>query len=267
VNKLKQRIVTGVLAGAIFASAVLAGSWVYAVLIVLLALIGFHEYVKMNGVQWFHPSSLLGFIGVMLLVLPWELFGTKQPSVTTVLWVLMFAQLAITVLSKNRWTLDGASLLLLGAFYIGYGFDAMLTVRSIDPHGLYFSCLAFGCIWASDAGAYFVGRAIGRTKLWPSISPNKTVEGAIGGIMLALVVGSVFALCALDWIGLGEALGIAAVCAVAGQIGDLIQSAYKRIRGIKDSGALLPGHGGVLDRCDSWIIVFPLLVLLGLFTI
>ncbi|MWC26532.1 phosphatidate cytidylyltransferase [Paenibacillus sp. MMS18-CY102] len=261
---MKQRIVTGILAGIVFAGAIVAGSWLYAGLIVLLALIGFHEYVKMNGVSLFHPSSIVGFIGVLLLVLPWDLFGVDQPSVTSVLWLLMFLQLTITVVTKNKVTIDGASLLVLGSLYVGYGFDAMLTVRSIDPHGLYLSFLAFGCIWASDIGAYFVGKAIGRNKLWPSISPNKTIEGSLGGILLSIGVGAVFAWCAPEWIDFGTAIGIAAVSAFAGQMGDLIQSAYKRVRGIKDSGTLLPGHGGVLDRCDSWIIVFPLLVITGL---
>lgn len=261
---MKQRIVTGVIAGAVFACAIVAGDWIYAALIVLLALIGYREYVTMNGVGLLHPASLLGFAGVLLVVLPWDLMGVEQPSLTAVLWVLMFALLSVTVLTKNKLTIDGASLLLLGSLYVGYGFDAMLTVRSSEMHGLYLSFLAFGCIWASDIGAYFVGRAVGKHKLWPSISPNKTIEGSVGGIVLSLVVGLVFAWCAPDWISVGTAIGIAVISAVAGQLGDLIQSAYKRVRGIKDSGTLLPGHGGVLDRCDSWIIVFPLLVLTGI---
>ncbi|WP_338131329.1 phosphatidate cytidylyltransferase [Cohnella rhizosphaerae] len=105
---------------------------------------------------------------------------------------------------------------------------------------------------------------MGRTKLWPSISPNKTVEGALGGLVIALLVSLVFAVAWPDWIGYGTAIAVAIAAAVAGQLGDLIQSAYKRLRGVKDSGSLLPGHGGVLDRTDSWLIVFPLIHLLGL---
>src|SRR5690606_1314309 len=140
-------------------------------------------------------------------------------------------------------TLDAAALLLLGAVYVAFGFSAMMEVRAIEPNGLFLTALAFGTIWASDSGAYFAGRAFGRTKLWPAISPNKTVEGAIGGVVSALIVAVIFALAAPDQLQLGTALLIGLIASAAGQAGDLIQSAYKRLRGVKDSGALLPGHG------------------------
>src|SRR5262249_22809823 len=120
------------------------------------------------------------------------------------------------------------------------------------------------CNVASDAGAYFVGKAMGRHKLWPSISPNKTIEGSVGGVVLSIITALIFAICAPSIIDIPKALLIGLIVAVAGQLGDLIQSAYKRVRNIKDSGSILPGHGGVLDRFDSWIIVFPLLILTDL---
>lgn len=261
---LKQRLITGILAGALFVALTIAGGAFYSGLLILLALIGFTEYVKMNGVKWTHPSAWIGYAGVLFFVLPWADWGIDVPSPVTIVWMLMFLLLAVTVLGKNRFTIDGAALMLLGALYVGYGFSAMIEVRSMSDNGLFWSFLAFGCIWASDVGAYFVGKAIGKHKLWPTISPNKTIEGALGGVVLALVVAVVFALAAPDVIAVPHALLIGLVAAVAGQFGDLIQSAYKRVRSIKDTGNLLPGHGGVLDRCDSWIIVFPLLLLSGL---
>ncbi|MNW64207.1 Phosphatidate cytidylyltransferase [compost metagenome] len=98
---------------------------------------------------------------------------------------------------------------------------------------------------------------MGKNKLWPAISPNKTVEGALGGVLISVVISVIFALFVPDLLTIGRALLIGISCAVLGQLGDLVQSAYKRVYGIKDSGSLLPGHGGILDRCDSWIIVFP----------
>ncbi|WP_028611002.1 phosphatidate cytidylyltransferase [Paenibacillus harenae] len=258
---MKQRIITGVIAGALFIGLTVVGGWLYTGLLVLLAIIGFTEYSRMNGVGWSHPSSLLGYAGVLLFVLPWSDWGIRVPSELTVLWMLAFLLLALTVLTKNKTTIDGAALMLLGALYVGYGFAAMIEVRQVEQHGLFWTFLSFGCIWASDIGAYFAGKAFGRTKLWPSISPNKTIEGAAGGIMLSLLVSALFAWNAPELIDFPKALLIGLVAAVAGQFGDLIQSAYKRVRDIKDTGSLLPGHGGVLDRCDSWIIVFPLLLL------
>ncbi|OBZ16912.1 phosphatidate cytidylyltransferase [Bacillus sp. FJAT-26390] len=258
---MRQRIITGVVAGAGFIGLTIVGGWLYTSLLVLLAIIGFTEYARMNGVAWSHPSSLFGYAGVLLFVLPWSDWGITIPSPLAILWVLAFLLLAITVITKNKTTIDGAALMLLGALYVGYGFSAMVEARQIEQHGLIWTFLAFGCIWASDIGAYFMGRAFGKTKLWPSISPNKTIEGALGGVLFSLIVSAVFALAIPDFIDLPKALLIGLVAAVAGQFGDLIQSAYKRVRDIKDTGTLLPGHGGVLDRCDSWLIVFPLLVL------
>ncbi|MNJ70851.1 Phosphatidate cytidylyltransferase [compost metagenome] len=119
-------------------------------------------------------------------------------------------------------------------------------------------------IWSSDAGAYFTGRRFGKNKLWPAISPNKTVEGAVGGIVLAVIAAVLFALFSGGLLSVGRALLLGASAAVVGQLGDLIQSAYKRVYGIKDSGKLLPGHGGILDRCDSWVVVFPFVHILML---
>lgn len=119
-------------------------------------------------------------------------------------------------------------------------------------------------IWSSDAGAYFTGRRFGKHKLWPAISPNKTVEGAVGGIALAVVAAVIFSLFSGGLLTIGRALLLGVSAAVVGQLGDLIQSAYKRVYGIKDTGKLLPGHGGILDRCDSWVVVFPFVHILML---
>lgn len=261
---MKQRIITGVVAGGLFIALAAAGGWFYTALLIALAVIGFAEYVNMNGEKWYHPLSIIGFAGTLLLVVPWSSWGLTSPSAMTVTWLLMLLLLALTVVTKNKKTIDSAALMLLGALYVGYGFSSMIEVRAIEDHGLFWTFLCFGCIWASDIGAYFAGKAFGRNKLWPSISPNKTIEGSIGGVLLALVVALLCAVVYPGWIAIHSALWIGLIAAVAGQFGDLIQSAYKRVRNIKDTGRILPGHGGILDRCDSWLIVFPLLHLTGL---
>jgi len=261
---LRQRIVTGVLAGTVFGIMTIMGGWYYNSIVLALAIIGFYEYARLNGYRWQDPIVLPAYVGMLAIAFPWQAAGWPEPPASAIIWCLLFALLAVTVLTKNKKTLDGAALMLLGAVYVGYGFSEMIVVRSLEPHGLFLTALAFFCIWASDIGAYFVGRAVGRTKLWPAISPNKTIEGALGGVLFALATGVCFYLAAPERIGLDKVLMIGLLSAVAGQLGDLIQSAYKRLRGVKDSGKLLPGHGGVLDRCDSWLVVFPLLTLTGL---
>jgi phosphatidate cytidylyltransferase len=135
---------------------------------------------------------------------------------------------------------------------------ALLWIRERDQHGLYLLIWVFIVTWSTDIGAYFTGRSIGRRKLAPSISPGKTVEGLYGGIAAATLLGGAWVLA----MGLGMALlALAPVCAVAAQAGDLFESGMKRRAEVKDSGAWLPGHGGVLDRLDGLVPVAVLTAL------
>jgi phosphatidate cytidylyltransferase len=141
---------------------------------------------------------------------------------------------------------------------------ALLWIRERDAHGIDLLIWAFIVTWATDIGAYFTGRAFGRRKLAPSISPGKTVEGLYGGIVAAAVLGGAWALA----MGLGQPLLLLApLFALAAQGGDLFESWMKRRAGVKDSGTWLPGHGGVLDRLDGLVpvaVLTALAQLLGL---
>ncbi|WP_379126601.1 phosphatidate cytidylyltransferase [Paenibacillus sp. sgz500958] len=256
---MKQRIITGIVAGALFIGLCLLGGWWYHLLLTAMALIGFYEFVKMIGTSPFGGSALIGFAGILYFMMPWEMLGVSAPlSLEHGVWLIMFLLLVITVFTKNKLDIRIAAMLLTGTVYIGAGFSFMAISRaSEDGYGLLWTFLLLSCIWGSDAGAYFVGRSLGRHKLWPAISPNKTVEGAVGGVLISMVISIIFALIVPEQLSVGRALLIGLSCACVGQLGDLVQSAYKRVYGIKDSGSLLPGHGGILDRCDSWIIVFP----------
>jgi phosphatidate cytidylyltransferase len=141
---------------------------------------------------------------------------------------------------------------------------SLLWIRERDEHGLYLLIWVFIVTWATDIGAYFAGRAFGRRKLAPSISPGKTVEGLYGGIAAAAVLGGAWAI----GMGLGmPLLALAPIFAAAAQGGDLFESRMKRRAGVKDSGTWLPGHGGVLDRLDGLVpvaVLTALAQLLGL---
>ena len=129
---------------------------------------------------------------------------------------------------------------------------ALLWIRERDEHGLYLLLWAFIVTWSTDIGAYFAGRRFGRRKLAPAISPGKTVEGLYGGTAAATLLGGAWALAT----GLGVALlALAPILAIAAQAGDLFESSMKRRARVKDSGAWLPGHGGVLDRLDGLVPV------------
>jgi phosphatidate cytidylyltransferase len=146
----------------------------------------------------------------------------------------------------------GATWYLSGFVYALLPALALLWIRERDAHGLELLVWVFIVTWSTDIGAYFAGRSLGKHKLAPSISPNKTVEGLVGGMVAATLLGGLWALA----YGLGKPLLLAApLFAVAAQAGDLFESGMKRRAGVKDSGTWLPGHGGFLDRLDGLVPV------------
>jgi phosphatidate cytidylyltransferase len=139
-----------------------------------------------------------------------------------------------------------------GFLYALFPALALLWVRERDPQGLQLLIWVFIVTWSTDIGAYFAGRSLGRRKLAPSISPNKTVEGLVGGIMAATLLGGAWTFgTGLSW----TLVGAAPLMAVVAQVGDLFESGMKRQAGVKDSGTWLPGHGGILDRLDGLVPV------------
>ena len=171
-------------------------------------------------------------------------------------YVLAVLVAAIATVMFYEWTRIvrgwGATWYLSGFFYALLPALALLWIRERDAHGLSLLVWAFIVTWSTDIGAYFAGRIFGKRKLAPAISPNKSVEGLYGGVAAATLLGGAWAL-ATD---LGMALLVLApVLAIAAQAGDLFESGMKRRAGVKDSGAWLPGHGGVLDRLDGLVPV------------
>lgn len=148
-------------------------------------------------------------------------------------------------------------LTLLGVLYVGFFTPHVVLLRGLpDDRGWRWVFLTVACVFGSDTGGFFAGRAYGRRKLMPAVSPSKTVEGAFGALGGAVLGGSLFRLLLLrDRMGVQEAVAVALVMSVLAQFGDLCESALKRAFGAKDSGWILPGHGGILDRLDS--LLFP----------
>lgn len=257
---MKQRFITGIPAAAGFIWLLLLGEIWFTGLILAAAIVGYYEFIRMFKFKLMQMTTLVGLIGVIYFVIPWKPFAI---SFETVAWLLLFMLLVITVITNNKFNIQRISLIMIAVVYIGLGFYYMIETRNMD-NGLFWTFFIFACIWLTDMGAYFTGAVIGKHLLWPKISPKKTIEGAIGGIVFSICTAIIFSLFAPDLISLYYAIVLGFVISFIGQIGDLIQSAYKRAQGVKDSGRILPGHGGVLDRCDSWIIVFPFIHLLSM---
>lgn len=146
----------------------------------------------------------------------------------------------------------------LGIVYIALPLSYLAYVRGL-PNGEYWILFLLFVIWANDTCAYFTGKTFGKRKLLPEISPKKTVEGAIGGLLGGAVVALVFNWYLDTGLGTAGAVGLSAAIGVIGMIGDLAESLLKRGAGVKDSGTILPGHGGMLDRIDSLLFPIPFL--------
>ncbi|MFD2443555.1 phosphatidate cytidylyltransferase [Bacillus sp. CGMCC 1.16607] len=261
---MKQRIITAVIAAAIFLPIVIYGGIPFIILVYLMGSVGLYELLKMRGIKLFSIGGFIALFLLWILLLPNEyqdflvnINFTK--SEFAFLAILLF--LTYTVVTRNRFTFDHVAFSVLGTIYVGLGFYYLIETREA---GLMYVFYSLFIIWATDSGAYFIGRALGKRKLWPEISPNKTVEGAVGGIVCALVVAVLFNLFTDIDASLIQLLVITVVLSIFGQIGDLVESALKRHFNVKDSGRILPGHGGILDRFDSLLFVWPLLSFLHL---
>ena len=254
---MKQRIITAIIAAAVFLPIVIYGNLPFVLFIYLLATIGLYEALKLKNISITSVPGVLSLLLMWVLLIP-DQWMPAEPFITKGEFLLIGALLFLTytVVSKNRFNFDEAGFSLLSIIYVGMGFFYFIEIRDISLAYVFFALFV---IWSTDSGAYFIGKAVGKTKLWPEISPNKTVEGSLGGVVCAIIVAVVFQFTIGFDHGLILTIFIASILSVVGQMGDLVESALKRHYAVKDSGNLLPGHGGILDRFDSLLFVLPLL--------
>jgi len=256
---MKQRIITAVIAAALFLPIVFYGRLPFVLLTYLLASVGLFELLKMKGQQLFSPNGILSLLLLWVILFPKQyehVFHTFYYSKVEMGVAFLLLILTYTVITKNQFNFEDAAFSVFSAIYVGIGFYFFMEARQA---GVIFIFYSLFLIWATDSGAYFFGKAFGKRKLLPEISPNKTVEGSIGGVVCAVIVSLLFSLFTNINATLITLMGITIVLSVFGQIGDLVQSAFKRHFNVKDSGNILPGHGGILDRFDSLLFVLPLL--------
>ncbi len=199
-------------------------------------------------------AAILFFIGG-LIILPGALFyeGCMWLPAVPALILLHFSPM---VFKATGYPVRDGVLSVLATVYVGFFMYVYLV--GVLPNGWQWLLLLLLTTWANDTFAYFVGTKLGRHKLAPTISPNKTIEGAIGGIFGSLITGLLWGLY-FGLLGLNVLVILSVFLAIAGQAGDLVESAIKRAAGIKDAGKIIPGHGGVLDRFDSLLLAAPLL--------
>lgn len=268
---MKQRVITAVVALALFIPIIWYGGIAIQLTAAALAVVGVHELFKMKGLQLLSFEGVLASLGAIVLVLPrdvWFFFLPDKADTYILFYIIVMVLLTASVFSRNTYTFDEAAFPVLVSLYVGMGFKAFLLARgeTSDLTVLMYGLLV---VWATDIGAYMIGRQIGKRKLAPAISPNKTLEGSLGGIVCAVVVAAIFFYFYPTQKYFGYDMWImllfTVIFSMVGQMGDLVESAFKRHYGVKDSGKILPGHGGILDRFDSMLFVFPVMHLLGIF--
>lgn len=262
---MKTRVITAVVALIIFVPLSIMGGAPLLILTLIMGVIAMSEILRMKHRFFVSAEAWVSFIGVVALILP-NSFWQDVPLIKSAhifFYILAFLLLLHTVFSRNHFNFDDAGTLTLAMLYIGTGFHYFFQA---DTKGLATVMFGMLIVWLTDSGAYMVGRAIGKHKLAPKISPNKTWEGSIGGSLVAvIVVASLYTI--FNWLpayNFIELLLFAVVLSIAGQLGDLIESGLKRHFNVKDSGNILPGHGGILDRFDSMLVVMPLMSILGM---
>jgi phosphatidate cytidylyltransferase len=265
-----------VLTAAILIPLVVAAIWwgptwlvaIVAGLVAILAMLEFFSIAAHLGFRAYRLWSCLGAAGIigqqwyasrMASIIRLGDLLDRSPKVTLDLVLFVFVLgVAVIALGSRRPIAEVLPSILVtaaGILFVVLPFSAVLRLHGVDVWGRWLLLFTMVLVWVGDTAAYFVGSTIGRWKMAPQISPNKTWEGAIANFLGALFVAAVFGY----WTKFPPAhmLAMAAVASVAGQIGDLFESAWKRSAGVKDSGTLLPGHGGMLDRVDALILAAP----------
>ncbi|MDY2529365.1 phosphatidate cytidylyltransferase [Weissella confusa] len=262
---MKTRVITAIVALAIFLPILYVGGIWIQVAASVLAVIAAAEVVLMRKTLLVDFGAILTMVGALVMTLPVGLWDAIQAPVvlhrSSLLYIFVILMLLHTVIAKNKFSFEDAGVFTLTMMYVGMGFGMMVAARNAGLDTLMF---AFLIVWLTDSGAYMIGRKLGKHKL-TKISPNKTWEGSIGGTVVAVIAAAVYTYFFPQAYSWPVMIIISIVFSVAGQFGDLIESGLKRFYKVKDSGNVLPGHGGILDRFDSMLIVLPLMYLIGLF--
>ncbi|WP_373072799.1 phosphatidate cytidylyltransferase [Zeaxanthinibacter enoshimensis] len=253
-KEVLRRSITGVVYVALLLSAVFLSTDAFDFLFMIFGLACLYEYKRLTALKGY-------YIFMAYLALWWAFIYLIHDKL--LINILMFITITINIIllyylfSNKKPKENGVMKFLIGLFYIGGGciFLTMIPYKD-DAFAKFLIMGIFILIWVNDSFAYLVGKTIGRTKLYPAISPKKTVEGSLGGLVFT-VAAAYFMARYEPIVNPAQWVILAVVIVIAGGLGDLVESKLKREAGVKDSGAILPGHGGMLDRLDSLIFAAP----------
>ena len=256
----KTRLISGIVLVIIALATIISGSWILFFTLLAVSLIGMRELYKVMKVSDEHVTvlELVGYLGAVLYYIAMKAdFGNYG---TMAIIISMILILFVYVFGYPKYHAEQVMAAFFGVVYVAVMLSFIYLTRSL-PDGKFLVWLIFLCSWGCDTCAYCVGMLIGKHKMAPVLSPKKSIEGAVGGVAGAALLGVIYA--AATQGKMAEYALICAVGALISMVGDLAASAIKRNHEIKDYGKLIPGHGGILDRFDSVIFTAPVIYYLA----
>jgi phosphatidate cytidylyltransferase len=227
-----------------------ANFWAFLAVLVTVALLCYREFNGIAAAYGFGAPGPLGFGAGLLFLVWWQETWLLVVGIALILLVLAMRG---DDLAKS---LPRAALLLAGIVYVFGCWKCAMPLRELNPHWLMYTLLVN---WVGDMGAYYVGSRWGRHKMARRVSPHKSWEGAVASVLASVLIAGPYLLRFVPGVAVVQAVALTVAANAAGQLGDLTESAMKRGAGVKDSGAMLPGHGGLLDRVDSTLFSLPLI--------
>lgn len=266
---LKTRVISGIVIGIVLAAVLIPGGYVLSAALLIVSLISFFELTRALGVhedgKKMNPLEICGYISIIVHYAQMMIAKEYRYYIFSVMFAF-FLIMVCYVISFPKYKAMQAIACFFAFIYAPVNMSFVYLLR-IRPLGIYLAWIPF-IAWVCDTCAYFAGRALGKHKLTPILSPKKTVEGAIGGTIGAVVVGAIFGylLYVNETYNIGTIWGFMLITffgSIISQLGDLLASGIKRDNNIKDYGNLIPGHGGIMDRFDSVIFVTPCIYFLA----
>jgi len=261
---LYLRVISAVVGIPIVIGSVYYGGHWYALFLLLVVNLGVFEYNHLLRNNGYNAYAFFGFSGVSLFLA--ALYFERIDLIYPLIMVIFFFLFTAVLFNMNKMSLADSAISLWGIIYIG-GMGGYLLLLRMLPEGAVYTYILLAGVWTHDTFAYFIGIKWGMHKFAPGISPNKSVEGSIAGIIgtIAIFFSVAILFPGLIPVNPGPAIILALGISVFAQLGDLFESALKRQLQVKDSGNIIPGHGGILDRFDSLLLSAPLVYYFALF--
>jgi phosphatidate cytidylyltransferase len=265
IGNTAKRVLVSIVTIPLILAACYFGSIYFFVFVLLIALTSYYEFTMLAKKKGVSANILIGLLAVFFLLLNQFNFLFETFS----FFLILVSILTLVELFRNKESaIYNVGTTLLGIFYIGLFAGSLIGIREYYPHtgdiylrGGYIIISMFATIWICDSAAFFGGTALGKHKLFPRVSPKKSWEGAIFGFIFAILSMILAKLLIVKFLSWETVIAFGIIIGIFGQVGDLIESLFKRDAGVKDSSNLIPGHGGIFDRFDSLLYTAPLILL------